>query len=63
VASAAAYSLGFVLVAGFFLITEHQAHAFQYLPYLLVLACPLTHFLHRHRVGRHDDAPKEDRRR
>jgi Protein of unknown function (DUF2933) len=52
--------LGFVLVAGFFLWTEHRAHAFQYLPYLLVLACPLMHFFHHGGGGRHDDAPKED---
>jgi hypothetical protein len=52
--------LGFVLVAGFFLWTEHRAHAFHYLPYLLVLACPLMHFFHHGGGGRHDDAPKED---
>lgn len=52
--------LGFVFVAGFFLITEHRAHAIQYLPYLLVLACPLMHFFHRQRGGRHDDTPKKD---
>lgn len=53
--------LGFVLIAGFFLWTEHRAHAFQYLPYLLVLACPLMHFFHRHGGGgRHDDSSKKD---
>ena len=53
--------LGFALVAVFFLFTEHRAHAFQYLPYLLVLACPLMHFFHRHGGGRHHDGvPKKD---
>ena len=38
----------FLLIAGFFLIIEHRAHVFQYLPYLLLLACPLLHFFHGH---------------
>ena len=36
----------FLAIAGFFLITEHTAHVFGALPYLLLLACPLMHFLH-----------------
>ena len=40
--------IGFALVAGFFLVTEHQAHLFGALPYLLLLACPLLHFFHGH---------------
>ena len=40
--------LGFVLIAAYFLITEHRAHVFQYLPFLLVLACPLMHLFHGH---------------
>lgn len=39
---------GFALVAGYFLFTEHRAHLFGVLPYLLVLACPLMHLFHRH---------------
>lgn len=39
---------GFVLIAGYFLITEHRAHVIQFLPFLLVLACPLMHLFHRH---------------
>ena len=42
--------LGFVLIAGYFLITEHRAHLYEalpYWPYLLLLACPLLHlFMH-----------------
>ena len=38
--------LGFLAIAGFFLITEHTAHVFGVLPYLLLLACPLMHFFH-----------------
>ena len=43
----------FLAIAGFFLITEHTAHVFGALPYLLLLACPLMHFLHRSHKGRH----------
>jgi hypothetical protein len=44
--------IGFVLIAGYFLLTEHRAHVVQYLPFVLLLACPLLHFFHGH--GRHD---------
>ena len=44
---------GFVLIAAFFLITEHRAHVFQYWPFLLLLACPLMHLFHGH--GRHGE--------
>jgi hypothetical protein len=45
-------AIGFVLVAAFLLLSEHRAHALGYLPYLLILACPLMHlFMH----GRHSN--------
>ncbi len=37
--------LAFPAIAGFFLVTEHTAHLLGVLPYLLLLACPLLHFL------------------
>jgi hypothetical protein len=40
--------LGFVLIAGYFVLTEHRAHAVQFLPFVLLLACPLLHMFHRH---------------
>lgn len=36
----------FAAVAAFFLLTEHRAHLFGFLPYLLILACPLMHLFH-----------------
>jgi hypothetical protein len=36
----------FLAIAGFYLITEHTAHLFGVLPYLLLLLCPLMHLLH-----------------
>ena len=39
--------IGFLLIAGFFLVTEHTAHVFGVLPYALLLLCPLLHlFMH-----------------
>ncbi|EMO5699413.1 DUF2933 domain-containing protein [Klebsiella aerogenes] len=42
--------IGFIVmgaVAGYFLVTEHWAHVVGFLPYLLLLACPLMHiFMH-----------------
>ena len=39
--------IAFLAIAGFYLITEHRAHVFGYLPFLLLLACPLLHmFMH-----------------
>lgn len=44
---------GFLLVAGFYLLTEHTAHLFGVLPYLLLLACPLMHLFMHHGHGGH----------
>lgn len=38
----------FIAVAGYFLWAEHEAHvklAIPYLPYLILLLCPLMHLL------------------
>ena len=49
--------LGFLAIGGYFLITEHRAHlalAIPYLPWLLLLACPLMHlFMHHGGHGGH----------
>jgi len=38
----------FTGAALFYLLSEHRAHFFGVLPYLLLLACPLMHFfMHR----------------
>ncbi|OGA02946.1 MAG: hypothetical protein A3H35_06410 [Betaproteobacteria bacterium RIFCSPLOWO2_02_FULL_62_17] len=58
----------FGAIAAFFLITEHQAHLWGWLPYLLVLACPLMHiFMHgghgshgQQHGARRDDTPPGD---
>ena len=53
--------VAFLAIAGFYLIAEHRAHFFGYLPLLLLLACPLLHmFMHgrhgRHGGGQHGDS-------
>jgi len=34
----------FLAIGGFFLLSEHRAHGFYLLAWLLLLACPLLHF-------------------
>lgn len=56
--------IGFLAIAGFYLLTEHTAHLFGVLPYLLLFACPLMHiFMHgghgshgSHHPERNEDA-------
>ena len=37
----------FLAIGAFFLVTEHTAHVYRALPFLLLLACPLMHlFMH-----------------
>jgi hypothetical protein len=53
---------GFVLVGLFFLLTEHRAHLYGWLPYLFLAACPLMHLFHGH-GGHHShggDSPRRD---
>ncbi|MGH7410017.1 MAG: DUF2933 domain-containing protein [Candidatus Methylomirabilis sp.] len=45
--------LGFLAIAAFFLFTEHRAHFFGILPYLLLLACPLLHLFMHGKHGGH----------
>ncbi len=46
---------GFIAIAAFYLITEHRAHLFGVLPYLLILLCPLLHFFMHGRHGEHGE--------
>jgi hypothetical protein len=50
--------IGFIAIAGYFLLTEHRAHAIPFLPFLLLLACPLLHMFHGHGGHRHGDEPR-----
>ena len=48
---------GFLAVAAFFLFSEHRAHFFGFLPYLLLLLCPIFHlFMHGGHGGKGGDS-------
>lgn len=50
--------VAFLAIAAFYLITEHTAHVFGYLPFLLLLACPFLHmFMHGGHGGHGDTKP------
>jgi hypothetical protein len=53
--------LVFLAIATFFMVTEHTAHFFGVLPFLLVLACPLMMlFMHHGGHGGHADQSDHD---
>jgi hypothetical protein len=54
---------GFAVVALFFLVTEHRAHLYGWLPYLLLAACPLMHLFHGHGKHGNHGAGEQPRRR
>jgi hypothetical protein len=41
----------FAGVGAYYLITEHPPHLLDYLPYILLMACPLMHLFHGHGRG------------
>jgi hypothetical protein len=51
--------IGFLLIGGFYLVAEHRAHLWlvlPWLPWLLLLACPLMHvFMHHGEHGEHEE--------
>ena len=54
--------LGFALIAAYFLLNEHRAHVVQFLPFVLLLACPLLHMFHGHGGhGGHGGGEKRDK--
>jgi len=52
--------VAFLVIAGFFVITEQRAPNFGWLVYLLLLACPVIHMLShgRHRRSRGGGGPE-----
>lgn len=47
--------IGFLLIAGVYLATEHTAHLFSALPFLLLSACLLMHVFMHGGHGTHGD--------
>ncbi len=52
---------GFLAIAAFYLIAEHRAHLLGWLPFLLILACPLLHVvMHRGHGGHGGGGDRDD---
>jgi DUF2933 family protein len=47
----------FAAVGLYYLLTAHRAHVLDYLPYVLLMACPLMHLFHGHGHHKHDHHP------
>ncbi|MGC4411089.1 DUF2933 domain-containing protein (plasmid) [Rhizobium rosettiformans] len=45
---------GFLAIGAFYLIAEHRANLLGWLPWLIILACPLLHIFMHGRHGGHD---------
>ena len=57
------YSIGLIVmgaIAAYFLLSEHRAHFFGALPFLLLLACPLMHIFMHHGHGGHGGRQQPD---
>ncbi len=58
------YAVGLLVfgaIAAYFLMSEHRAHFFGALPFLLLLACPLMHVFMHGGHGKHGhDAAQRD---
>ena len=53
---------GFAIIGAFFLVAEHRAHVLPFLPWLILLACPLMHiFMHGGHGGHGGHHGGEDR--
>jgi len=50
--------VGFLALAVFLLFTEHRAHVLGFLPWLILLACPLMHLFMHGGHGGHDHGTK-----
>ena len=48
----------FLGIAGFFLITEHTAHLYGFLPFGLLLICLLMHVFMHGGHGKHEEEKK-----
>ncbi|OQW47483.1 MAG: hypothetical protein A4S09_15290 [Proteobacteria bacterium SG_bin7] len=46
---------GAIVIIVYYLLTEHQAHVVAFLPYLILLACPLIHIFMHGSHGNHEN--------
>jgi hypothetical protein len=52
--------IGFLIIAGALLFTEHRAHVLGLLIWLPLLACPLMHLFMHHGHGHHGSADQQN---
>lgn len=54
--------IGFLAIALYFVLSEHRAHFINFLPYILLAACPLMHLFHGHggHGSHHDEGARRD---
>lgn len=52
-------ALGLIGAVTYFLLVEHYQHVWQFIPYLIFLACPLLHVFMHHGHGGHDHHQNE----
>lgn len=48
-------ALGFIGAVSYFLLVEHRQHVWEFLPYLIFLACPFMHLFMHGGHGNHGD--------
>lgn len=56
--------IGFFIFIAYFLWMEHRAHVIEYLPFIILAACPLMHFFMHKGHGNHhgsNDNKKNDK--
>ncbi len=52
--------IGFLAIVLYFLLSEHRAHFINFLPYVLLAACPLMHLFHGHGGHGNHGSERED---
>ncbi|EGM70167.1 DUF2933 domain-containing protein [Shewanella sp. HN-41] len=50
-------AIGMIAAVSYFLFMEHRQHLFEFLPLLILLACPLMHVFMHHGHRHHNDDP------
>jgi hypothetical protein len=56
-------ALSLIGAVTFFLLTEHRAHFFQWLPFLILMLCPLMHiFMHGRHGHNHERSESHDQK-
>ncbi|WP_375753445.1 DUF2933 domain-containing protein [Vibrio sp. HN007] len=52
-------AVALIIFVSYFLVMEHSEHLFPFLPYLILLLCPLIHFFMHNNHGRHHQVQDE----